>query len=277
MPLLSDGTCVEIRKRFIGLGANFAEEAIVESWALEFSCSTTTISNIIYDRSYRRPECYPEGELRDAAIKRDFEWKEQKRLSRNAKARERYTTRKFRNQVLERDNYRCVYCDEDLKTTTAHIDHKVPLIDGGSQDIENLQATCPKCNRRKKAFSPNKFSHGDVGIAEYLRRRHLVDMIVEIASSTECWPKWDEWDRKEFERPFYRLCWRPEGEQWEQDHTAIFKVALEGDIERTRQLVIEHINEATKLITELQERDHWLEHAYCGEGDKWHEGECEDN
>ncbi len=279
MPILSDQTCIEIRQRLAGLGSDAVDTSIYEDWAKEYGCSVTTIDNIVNDRSYRRPECYPAGTQRETAIKRDADWKESKRQRRNAKARERYTARKFRDQVLERDNHRCVYCRAELKTEAAHIDHRVPLKDGGSQDIDNLQATCSKCNRRKKSYSPNQFTHGDDGIAEYLWRRHLVDLIVEIASSVEGWQAWDQWARDEFERPFFRLCWNPEPERTlgDDDQIVIFKAALDGDVERTRELIIKHIAEANEIVSMLQERDHWIEHAYCGDGNKWHEGECEDN
>ncbi len=280
MPLLSDQACIEIRQRFVDSGFDVLEPAILTALAAEYGCSTTTIDNIINDRSYRRPECYPPGDLRDAARKREEEWKEQNRLRRNAKARERYTTRKYRTRVLERDNYRCVYCHTDLKTVTAHIDHRIPLVDGGSPDIDNLQSTCPKCNRRKKAYSPSKFAYGEVGIATYLWRRHLVDVIVEFASSMECWSTWDEWDRESFERPFYALCWNPENERLlahEEDHYKIFQAALNGELDRASELIVKHITEADEVVTMLRSRDHWIEHAYCNDGDKWHDGACEDN
>ena len=280
MPILSDQTCIEIRQRFADLGSDSIEPSIREDWAREYGCSVITIDNIINDKSYRRPECYPAGPYRDAAIKRDADWKEEKRQRRNAKARERYTTRKYRAQVLERDNYRCVYCHTDLKAVTAHIDHCLPLADGGSEGIDNLQATCPRCNQRKKAYSPNNFTYGEVGIATYLWRRYLVDVIMEIASEMECWAKWDKWERDSFEHPFYRLCWDPENEQsleTDEEHVEIFRAALDDDLDRTRELVVKHITENNEIVVMAQEHRHWIEHAYCSDGDKWHDGACEDN
>lgn len=280
MPILSDETCIEIRQRFIALGSDTVEHSVLADWATEYRCSTNTIENIIHERSYRRPECYPPGELRDAAIKRDAEWKEQKRLRRNAKARERYTTRKYRTEVLERDDYRCVYCSADLRTLTAHIDHRIPLGDGGSQEIDNLQAVCSKCNQRKKNFSPKTFPHGNDGIAVYLWRRHLVDVIVEIASSVECWSEWDKWDRESFEQPFYRLCWNPDDERSkldDGDRVAIFRAALDDDLEKARDLIVKHISKANEMVSMLHAVDYMVEHGYCADGGKWHDGECEDN
>lgn len=52
----------------------------------------------------------------------------------------------FRKKIFERDAYRCVYCNsyENL-----HIDHIVPLSNGGENNEENLQILCQKCNLKK--------------------------------------------------------------------------------------------------------------------------------
>lgn len=54
-------------------------------------------------------------------------------------------------RVLERDNYICQNCgtyDEHC-----HVDHILPRSRGGSNDIENLQALCAKCNSSKGALT----------------------------------------------------------------------------------------------------------------------------
>lgn len=50
---------------------------------------------------------------------------------------------------------KCVYCRKLL--TEYHIDHKMPVSRGGTNDIENLQMTCPKCNMRKGAMTHEEF------------------------------------------------------------------------------------------------------------------------
>ncbi len=58
----------------------------------------------------------------------------------------------FREALTKRDGYRCVNCgaEEGL-----HIDHCVPVVIGGSNDLENLQFLCQPCNyaKRTKIFN----------------------------------------------------------------------------------------------------------------------------
>ena len=56
-----------------------------------------------------------------------------------------YGTRKA---VLERDGYRCRKCNDwhDL-----HVDHILPAVRGGGDELENLQTLCRTCNCRKGA------------------------------------------------------------------------------------------------------------------------------
>ncbi len=43
----------------------------------------------------------------------------------------------------------CYYCQELTPGRSAHIDHVIPLSKGGPHSVENLCATCPKCNLSK--------------------------------------------------------------------------------------------------------------------------------
>lgn len=66
-----------------------------------------------------------------------------------------------RDAVLERDGGRCQLCGVKLYTKDRRgatyeeccrafeIDHKVPLNNGGTSDMANLQAACRRCNRSK--------------------------------------------------------------------------------------------------------------------------------
>jgi 5-methylcytosine-specific restriction endonuclease McrA len=51
--------------------------------------------------------------------------------------------------VLRRDGFRCVYCGADASEKKLHIDHVMPKSLGGSDDIENLVASCDECNLGK--------------------------------------------------------------------------------------------------------------------------------
>lgn len=55
-------------------------------------------------------------------------------------------SRYLRTVVLERDAYRCVFCEDwyDLE-----VDHIIPESLGGPTALENLQTLCRPCNRKK--------------------------------------------------------------------------------------------------------------------------------
>lgn len=57
--------------------------------------------------------------------------------------------RKHRDLVLERDEYRCVYCG--ATDVPLQLDHAIPRSRGGSDDPSNLVAACKPCNCSKGA------------------------------------------------------------------------------------------------------------------------------
>jgi len=57
-----------------------------------------------------------------------------------------------RLKVLNRDNFRCVFCGKSPATdigTKLHLDHIKPFSKGGKSIIENLQTLCEECNLGK--------------------------------------------------------------------------------------------------------------------------------
>lgn len=54
--------------------------------------------------------------------------------------------------VLERDGYRCNYCDRKAST----IDHVFPVSRGGKTDWENCVAACFRCNQDKADRTPEE-------------------------------------------------------------------------------------------------------------------------
>lgn len=54
----------------------------------------------------------------------------------------------YKLRVLEQEHFCCHYCSEHAGT----IDHKIPIADGGSNQRENLVASCFDCNQAKGAI-----------------------------------------------------------------------------------------------------------------------------
>lgn len=67
----------------------------------------------------------------------------------------RYSVTEIKNTVSVQQN-KCYWCLCEL-TDGYHIDHFIPIVSGGSNSIENIVISCPKCNRSKGAKMPWEF------------------------------------------------------------------------------------------------------------------------
>ena len=56
---------------------------------------------------------------------------------------------RVKDEVFWRDGAACRLCKEELGDLRWQCDHIVPLWDGGSNDMENLQALCANCHSEK--------------------------------------------------------------------------------------------------------------------------------
>ena len=54
-----------------------------------------------------------------------------------------------RVRILTRDAYTCRSCSAIVAGKDAHVDHVVPLEDGGTDTDDNLQTLCAACHGRK--------------------------------------------------------------------------------------------------------------------------------
>ena len=58
--------------------------------------------------------------------------------------------RGLRKEVFKRDNYTCVECGARKSDgATLHVDHKIPVSKGGTDELDNLQTLCSDCNLNK--------------------------------------------------------------------------------------------------------------------------------
>ncbi len=62
------------------------------------------------------------------------------------------------DQLLARQNGRCVFCSADLTVVPSHLDHIMPLALGGEHSDNNVQLLCARCNTRKGKKHPIEFA-----------------------------------------------------------------------------------------------------------------------
>lgn len=64
--------------------------------------------------------------------------------------------KKVRFDVFKRDGFVCQYCGAHPPSVLLQIDHIIPVVDGGKNDIDNLVTACQSCNSGKGAGSLEK-------------------------------------------------------------------------------------------------------------------------
>lgn len=55
----------------------------------------------------------------------------------------------LRFAILKRDGFACHYCGRSAPQVTLHVDHVIPVADGGETTVDNLAASCEECNLGK--------------------------------------------------------------------------------------------------------------------------------
>lgn len=63
---------------------------------------------------------------------------------------------KQRFRIFVRDGFRCQYCCKRFTPTALTLDHITPRSQNGSDDPENLAASCIPCNQRKGNRTPDE-------------------------------------------------------------------------------------------------------------------------
>jgi len=59
------------------------------------------------------------------------------------------TGKRLRFEILKRDGFRCRYCGATAVSALLHVDHVVPVVEGGLDDPANLVTACADCNLGK--------------------------------------------------------------------------------------------------------------------------------
>lgn len=84
----------------------------------------------------------------DAVVEEPKQFQAEKDLNHSG----RTISLRVRLRVLDRDNFRCIFCGRSPATDIGvklHIDHKIPFSQGGKSSVDNLQTLCQDCNLGK--------------------------------------------------------------------------------------------------------------------------------
>lgn len=68
-------------------------------------------------------------------------------------AKRKSMSKKLRFDVFKRDAFACQYCGAVPPQAILHVDHIVPVAEGGENEIDNLTTACSHCNLGKGASS----------------------------------------------------------------------------------------------------------------------------
>lgn len=88
----------------------------------------------------------PDGDRTGALSKR-------KRDMEATKGKRKAISAKKRFEVFKRDGFVCMYCGAHPPEVLLHVDHITPVVEGGGNEMENLIASCDRCNLGKGATS----------------------------------------------------------------------------------------------------------------------------
>lgn len=90
--------------------------------------------------------------------------------------------KKLRFEVFKRDSFKCQYCGRSAPDVILHVDHILPVSEGGEDDLINLVTSCRDCNLGK---SNRKLSDDAViqqqrqQLEELQERREQLEMMME--------------------------------------------------------------------------------------------------
>ena len=82
-----------------------------------------------------------------------------------------------REQVWHKYNGHCAYCGHEITLKDMQVDHIIPKLKGGTDDMDNLNPACRMCNQYKRANSLGQFRYWLLnGIVSRLRRQFIFKM-----------------------------------------------------------------------------------------------------
>lgn len=83
-----------------------------------------------------------------------------------------------RVEVYNKYNGHCAYCGKKMEYKDMQVDHIIPKRIGGSDDVENLNPSCRRCNHYKRANTLEGYRELISTLHERIRKQYL-DKVAE--------------------------------------------------------------------------------------------------
>lgn len=84
-----------------------------------------------------------------------------------ARTKRKGLSAKTRFEIFKRDLFRCQYCGAHPPQVLLHVDHIIPVVEGGTDDTDNLVTACESCNLGK---GPRELSSAPESLASKAAR-----------------------------------------------------------------------------------------------------------
>ena len=107
------------------------------------------------------------------------------------KKRKNISTR-TRFEIFKRDGFKCLYCGKSAPSVILHVDHVLPVCEGGTNEPANLVTACQDCNLGKSGILLSKKPVG-LKETEKLEREKFAQLkaynlwLFEKRNQQECW------------------------------------------------------------------------------------------
>ena len=87
-------------------------------------------------------------------------------------AQRKAVSKRLRFAVFARDGFTCRYCGQQSDAVPLVVDHMLPVVAGGTNDIENLVTACEPCNQGKAARTLEQHAPNESDRLARLQEQH---------------------------------------------------------------------------------------------------------
>lgn len=87
-------------------------------------------------------------------------------------AQRKAASKRLRFAVFARDGFSCRYCGQQSDAVPLVVDHMIPVVAGGTNDIENLITACEPCNQGKAATTLSQHAPNESDRLARMQEQH---------------------------------------------------------------------------------------------------------